>query len=87
MTLPNCYRCGTRPCSCRDGCTLWQGDCLGVMAGMEAGSVQTCVTSPPYWGLRQYLFDGAVVLRSDLTKEQRDEVIAELEEMGVTPKC
>ena len=31
-----------------------QGDCLSVMGGMEAGSVQCCVTSPPYWGLRDY---------------------------------
>jgi len=31
-----------------------EGDCLAVMRGMEAGSVQCCVTSPPYWGLRDY---------------------------------
>lgn len=30
------------------------GDCLEVMRGMAAGSVQTCVTSPPYFGLRDY---------------------------------
>lgn len=34
--------------------TLHCGDCLEVMAGMEAGSVHCCVTSPPYWGLRDY---------------------------------
>lgn len=31
-----------------------QGDCIEVMRGMEAGSVQCVVTSPPYWGLRDY---------------------------------
>ncbi len=31
-----------------------QGDCLEVMAGMEAESVHCVVTSPPYWGLRDY---------------------------------
>ncbi len=30
------------------------GDCLDVMRGMADGSVQTCVTSPPYYGLRDY---------------------------------
>lgn len=30
------------------------GDCIEVMRGMEAGSVQCCMTSPPYWGLRDY---------------------------------
>ena len=30
------------------------GDCLEQMAHIESQSVQTCVTSPPYWGLRDY---------------------------------
>jgi len=30
------------------------GDCLDVLRTLEAGSVQTCVTSPPYFGLRSY---------------------------------
>lgn len=30
------------------------GDCLKVLPILEAGSVQVCVTSPPYWGLRDY---------------------------------
>ena len=31
-----------------------QGDCLEVMRGMADCSVHCCVTSPPYWGLRDY---------------------------------
>jgi hypothetical protein len=31
-----------------------QGDCKEVLAGMASESVQMCVTSPPYWGLRDY---------------------------------
>ena len=31
------------------------GDCLEVLRTLPAGSVQTCITSPPYWGLRNYL--------------------------------
>lgn len=30
------------------------GDCIEVLKTLPAGSVQTCVTSPPYWGLRDY---------------------------------
>ena len=38
------------------------GDCLEQMAKIESQSVQTCVTSPPYWGLRDYGHDGQMGL-------------------------
>lgn len=31
-----------------------QGNCLDILPTLEAQSVQCCVTSPPYWGLRDY---------------------------------
>ena len=31
-----------------------QGDCLGILPTLPAESVHCCVTSPPYWGLRDY---------------------------------
>lgn len=34
--------------------TILPGDCLDVMGTMPDASVQMCVTSPPYWGLRDY---------------------------------
>jgi DNA modification methylase len=37
-----------------DWLTLYGGDCLDVMRGMPADSVDCVVTSPPYWGLRDY---------------------------------
>jgi DNA modification methylase len=37
-----------------DWLTVYLGDCREVMAGMEPESVHTVVTSPPYWGLRDY---------------------------------
>lgn len=37
---------------------ILQGDALSVLATMESESVQTCVTSPPYWGLRDYGIEG-----------------------------
>src|SRR5271165_1736708 len=30
------------------------GDCMDVLPTLAADSVQCCVTSPPYWGLRDY---------------------------------
>jgi len=39
-----------------------QGDCIQTMKGLPAGSVQTCVTSPPYYGLRDYGHDGQIGL-------------------------
>jgi DNA modification methylase len=38
------------------------GDVLESLRAMEAGSVQTCVTSPPYWGLRDYGHAGQIGL-------------------------
>lgn len=34
------------------------GDCLEVMAGMADKMFSCCITSPPYWGLRDYGVDG-----------------------------
>lgn len=34
--------------------TLWQGDARDVLRGLPAESIHCCVTSPPYWGLRDY---------------------------------
>ena len=31
-----------------------EGDCRRVLEGLGAGTAQTCITSPPYWGLRDY---------------------------------
>ena len=36
------------------------GDCLSVLATFPDESFQTCVTSPPYWGLRDYGVAGQV---------------------------
>jgi DNA modification methylase len=33
---------------------ILQGDCREVLAQIEPGTVQTCVTSPPYFALRDY---------------------------------
>lgn len=44
----------TIPVLDRDGVTLYQGDCRTIMAELEPESIDCVVTSPPYWGLRDY---------------------------------
>lgn len=50
------------------GWEIRQGDALTVLQGLESGSVQCCVTSPPYWGLRDYGTDGQLGLESTPAK-------------------
>jgi len=38
----------------RAGVSLYCGDAVEVLRGLPAESVQTCITSPPYYGLRDY---------------------------------
>jgi DNA modification methylase len=40
------------------------GDCREMLAALPAESVQTCVTSPPYFGLRDYGHAGQIGLES-----------------------
>nr|WMC94772.1 site-specific DNA-methyltransferase [Aminobacter aminovorans] len=44
------------------------GDCLEVLSNLPSQSAQTCVTSPPYFGLRDYGHDGQMGLEP--TSEQ-----------------
>jgi len=41
---------------------IHQGDALEVLRTLPAESAQTCVTSPPYWGLRDYGVEGQLGL-------------------------
>ena len=34
--------------------TLYHGDVLDVLSALPEASVHCCITSPPYWGLRDY---------------------------------
>jgi site-specific DNA-methyltransferase (adenine-specific)/site-specific DNA-methyltransferase (cytosine-N4-specific) len=36
------------------------GDCREVLKRFPDGEFQTCITSPPYWGLRDYGIDGQI---------------------------
>jgi DNA modification methylase len=57
-----------------------QGHCIEGLRTLPDASVHCCVTSPPYWGLRQYLPDG-VRLKEDAPAE----VLEELESLSVYP--
>ncbi len=75
-----------RPYYEKGGASLFVGDALEVLRGLPGESVNMCVTSPPYWGLRQYFFDKASVVRDDLTEKEAAYVEAEIERLGIKPR-
>ena len=44
--------------------TVYEGDALDCLRAMESGSVDCVVTSPPYWGLRDYGVEGQLGLEA-----------------------
>ena len=52
------------------------GDCREMLRTLEAGSVRTCITSPPYFGLRDYGHDGQIGL-----EQTPDDYVNELVEV------
>jgi DNA modification methylase len=56
--------------------TILVGDVRERLATLADGSVQTCVTSPPYWGLRDYGHDGQIGL-----EQTPDAYVAEMVEV------
>jgi DNA modification methylase len=61
-----------------DQLTILRGDCLKVLPTLPAASVQCCVTSPPYWGLRDYgtaIWEGGQgICNHDLTKKGQERI-------------
>lgn len=49
-----------------DASTIFEGDALAVLRRLPEQSIQCAVTSPPYWGLRDYGIDGQIGLESTL---------------------
>ena len=45
-------------------CDILVGDCREMVAGLDAESIDCCITSPPYWGLRDYGTAGQLGLES-----------------------
>src|SRR5262245_21971395 len=44
------------------GSWLIVGDTRQVLGRLPSNSIQTCITSPPYWSLRNYGIDGQIGL-------------------------
>lgn len=59
---------------------IWLGDVLDGLCAMPDGLAQTCVTSPPYWGLRDYGAHGQIGLEDspDAFVERLVEVFREV---------
>ena len=49
-----------------EGCEILIGNALHELDHVASGSVRCCVTSPPYWGLRDYDVDGQIGAEDDL---------------------
>ena len=59
---------------------LYKGNALDVLMALPGRSVNCCVTSPPYWGLRDYGVDGQIGLEA--TPEQYvEKLVAVFEEV------
>ena len=71
---------------CMEVNRIYHGDAFTVLKTLPEDAVNCCVTSPPYWGLRQYLFDKAVVVRYDLPHEEHAKIEAELHRRGIKPR-
>jgi DNA modification methylase len=48
--------------------TILHGDCLDVLRRLPSDSIDCCVTSPPYWGLRDYGVQGQMGLENSLAE-------------------
>lgn len=45
---------------------IFEGDALCALSRLPSNSVQTIITSPPYWGLRDYGIEGQIGLENSL---------------------
>ena len=63
-----------------DPLTIIEGCCLQRLAELPESSVHCCVTSPPYWGLRDYGAAGQIGLEASV-----EEYVARMVE--VTIRC
>lgn len=60
--------------------TIHTGDCREVLKTLPDASINCCVTSPPYWGLRDYGHDGQIGLERD-PHEFIDQMVAVFDEV------
>ena len=51
-----------------DGCSIIVGNSRDVLARFPANRIQSCITSPPYWGLRDYGIADQIGAEMDLDR-------------------
>jgi DNA modification methylase len=73
LALARCEEARERDAVIIGNATLYLGDCIESMRTMPDASVHTCVTSPPYFGLRDYGHDGQIGL-----EQTPDEYVAKM---------
>ena len=59
---------------------ILQGDCIEVMGEMPDQTFHTCITSPPYWGLRDYGVDNQLGLE-ETPEEYVEKMVAVFREV------
>lgn len=62
------------------GITILHDDCRDALRAMESESVDCCITSPPYWGLRDYGVAGQIGIEPQFTHFV-NEMVAVFEEV------
>jgi len=62
-------------------CEIKQGDCLDVLKTLPNESINCCITSPPYWGLRDY-GTGEWIGGDSTCSHKRDSKQSELTQTG-----
>lgn len=62
--------------------TVLVGDCIDQMRALPDASVNCCVTSPPYFGLRSY-DEASLRIDPGLPDDKRAWLMAELERRGI----
>jgi len=58
------------------GATIFAGDALTVLRRLPSESVRCIVTSPPYWGLRDYGYDEQIGLEATLSQFLHPDYVA-----------
>jgi len=70
-------------CDLRSEGKILTGDARIELNKLEASTVQCCITSPPYWGLRDYGIDGQIGAEMELP-DYISQLVEEFEEFFAT---
>lgn len=66
MTPSDWQKLGRKSVAATEQFALLHGDAASMLKAVPSASVDTCVTSPPYWGVRDYGAAGQIGLEDDV---------------------